>query len=438
MDLRKRLLHALGALLCGLVLIAMAINLYSLREDIEAETSASARLARTLIAATKIDPALPPAAAAARLTAIMDGGPLRHLSISLDGADPALPADTVGKLSRLLGLPAQPAAAESIAIGDRILHLTPNPISEIDERLGDTVRLLITLLLFSGATLLVAWWSAHRALSPVRELEAGLERLARGDNDARLPAFRLHEFRRVAGAIDALAAALGESRAAQRELARQLIRLQEEERRALARELHDEMGQTLTALNATAAHLERHAGRLQASEIADCARDLRCDIRTSSRQLRSMLKSLRPHGLDAEGLASALRELAEGWQARATGIAFFLELPGALPSLSDEAALVIYRVVQEALTNVVQHSGAQQCSVRITAAEGEIRAEIADDGRGLPTGGPARRGGLLGMAERLDMVGGRLETANNGNGGLRLNIVLPTAGTGKAREETEK
>ena len=93
----------------------------------------------------------------------------------------------------------------------------------MDERLGDTVRLLGTLLFFSGATLIVAWWAAHRALAPVRELEAGLQRLARGDAGAALPAFALREFSRVAGAIDALAAALAQARDAQRQLSRQLI-----------------------------------------------------------------------------------------------------------------------------------------------------------------------------------------------------------------------
>lgn len=423
MDLRKRLLHALGALLAGLLVVATAIHLHSLREDVAAEIDASTRLAHALLAAARIDPALPADEAAAQLRAIASDGALRHLTISLDGAE-ATPPHAAGPLARLFGADAPERAGESLRIGDHELRITPNPASEIDERFGDIVRLLITLLLFSGATLLVAWWSAHRALSPVRELEAGLARLARGEPAAGLPAFRLREFDRIAGAIEALAAALRESRAAQRSLARRLIRVQEDERRTLARELHDEMGQTLTAINATAAHLERRAGAGEAAGIVECAGELRRDIRACGRQLRGILKSLRPHGLDAGGLGGALRELVDGWRARATGIVFRLELPMPLPPLGDEAALTLYRVVQEGLTNVVRHSGARRCDVRLATDGGAIRAEIEDDGRGLPPG--AAGGGLSGMAERLDMVGGRLELAPGAAGGLRLTATLPT------------
>ncbi len=428
MDLRKRLLHTLGALLGALLVVALAINLYSLRSDINTETAASARLARLLGAVAALDPALPAAAAEAQLRALAADAALRHLNIAFDAA--ALPAPASGGLAGLLGLDTPPAAPERIVLGARTLHIAPNPASEIDERLGDSVRLLITLLLFSGATLLLAWWSAHRALSPVRELEAGLERLAGGEPDPALPAFRLHEFRRVAGAIEALAAALQASRAARRDLAHQLIRVQEEERRTLARELHDEMGQTLAALNVTAAHLERHAGQLAPVEVAACAGELRQDLRRGGSQLRQMLKSLRPHGLDAGGLGGALRELVDGWQARNTGIVFHLHLPGELPALSDEAALALYRVVQEALTNVVRHSGARFCAVGLLAVDGEIRAEIVDDGCGLPDGVRPGRGGLLGMAERLEMVGGRCLASNEKSGGLRLCAILPQAATG--------
>ncbi|MDX9706264.1 MAG: histidine kinase [Azospira sp.] len=430
MDLRKQLLHTLGALLTVLMVVATAIHLHSLRQDVATEIDASARLARALFVAARINPALPVEEAAAQLRAITNDGALRHLTISLGGVD--TPQPHIGPFARLFGADTTGYASESLRIGNLELRITPNPASEIDERFGDIVRLLITLLLFSGATLLVAWWSAHRALSPVRELEAGLERLARGEPAAGLPAFRLREFDRIAGAIETLAAALRESRAAQRTLSRRLISVQEDERRTLARELHDEMGQTLTAINATAAHLERRAGMVAATEIIECAGELRRDIRTCGRQLRGILKSLRPHGLDAGSLGGTLRELVNGWRARATGIAFHLELPTPLPQLDDEVALTLYRVVQEGLTNVVRHSGARCCDLRLTTNGSTIRVEIEDDGCGLLSGSAAG-GGLGGMAERLGMVGGRLEFTPGTNGGLRLTATLPI----RNEEETE-
>jgi two-component system, NarL family, sensor histidine kinase UhpB len=425
MDLRRRLIGSLGLLLGGLVAIAMLIQLYSLRADIDAEVSASTRLVGILLAAgtpATDQPSLPgQSALAARLS---EAG-LRHLAIRTAEQPPTVRAPH--PLLAWLGLAPPDAGEQEIRIGNQTLYIASNPDSEIAERLEDTVRILIALLVFSGATLLVAWWSADRALRPVRALEDGLHRLAAGEDRPALPAFALREFRRVAGAIEHLASALADARAAQRALARQLISVQEDERRALARELHDEMGQTLTALNATAAHLARNAERLPPSAVAECAGDLRRDIRTSGEQLRAMLKSLRPHGLDASGLAQTLRELVDGWRARDTGIEFALELPAPFPDLDEAAALTLYRVIQEALTNVVRHSGARRCCVCVTATGADrLRAEIDDDGSGLPQHNPARGGGLLGMMERLDMAGGQLTLATAPGGGLRLIVELPT------------
>ena len=426
MDLRRRLVGYLGALLAGLFMMALLINFYSLRSDIKAEVAASERLARILLDASSLDRQQAPEEAASRLRALIDKAPLRHLHISVDPPDGRPPAATsVSQLAAGLGIAPPASAVEEVRLGRQTLYISPNPASEIEERLGDTVRLCITLLLFSGATLLVAWWSADRALAPVRELEAGLQRLADGEPDAALPAFDLREFRQVAGAIDQLALALNTSRAAQKQLSKQLIQVQEEERRTLARELHDETGQTLTAIGVTAAFLERNAETLDSRRIVECARELRRDVRTNGEQLRTMLKRLRPHGMDAEGVAGALRELVASWQQRAVGIDFRLELPPRLPKLNEDQALVVYRVVQEALTNVVRHSAARHCLVRIAPEHGRLRLSIDDDGQGLPAAGAIRRGGLLGIEERLEMVNGSLELQSGQTSGLQLRIVLP-------------
>lgn len=426
MDLRRRLVGYLGALLAGLFLMALLVNLYSLHSDINAEVAASERLAKILLDVSNLDHQQAPEEAVSRLRALIDAAQLRHLRLSVEEPDGPAPADTtLVQLTDMLGITTLPSPVKQVKLGQQTLYIAPNPGSEIEERLGDTVRLCITLLLFSGATLLVAWWSADRALAPVRELEAGLQRLAHGEPDAGLPPFDLREFKQVAGAIDQLASALKTSRAAQKQLARQLIQVQEEERRTLARELHDETGQTLTAIGVTAAFLERNAGTLDSQRIVECAQELRRDVRTNGEQLRVMLKRLRPHGMDAEGVAGALRELIASWQQREVGIDFRLEIPARLPAMREEQALVLYRVVQEALTNAVRHSEARHCIVRIHAENGNLHLQIDDDGKGLPSTGETRRGGLLGIEERLEMVQGRLELQTGQPTGLQLRAVLP-------------
>jgi two-component system, NarL family, sensor histidine kinase UhpB len=419
MDLRRRLIGSLGLLLGSLMVMATLIQLVSLRTDIEAEVDASARLVSVLLEAGN---ALPGGGQA--LPERLSGAGIRHLTIRTPD-QPAAAIETHPLLA-WLGLTPPDRGEQEIRIGNQTLYIAANQSSEISERLRDTVRIWITLLLFSGTTLLVTWWSADRALRPVRALENGLHRLARGNDNPELPAFALREFRQVAGAIEHLARALGESRAAQRALARQLISVQEDERRALARELHDEMGQTLTALNVTTAHLACHAESLTVSAVVECANDLRRDIRTCGNQLRTMLKTLRPHGLHASGLAQTLRELIDGWRNRSTGIEFTLSLQSRIPEVSEVTALTLYRVVQEAVTNVVRHSGARHCAVQIKSTEAQLLVEVLDDGCGLPSAGVARRGGLLGMEERLDMAGGKLELLANPIGGLHLVATLPT------------
>ena len=217
------------------------------------------------------------------------------------------------------------------------------------------------------------------------------------------------------------------------------MQVQEDERSTLAMELHDEMGQTLTAISVTAAYLERHAERLDGAAIAECAQELRRDVRGGGEQLRAMLKRLRPHCLDGPGLAGALRELVAGWRQRATDTAFCLELPAELPPLGKDSALALYRVVQEGLTNVVRHSGARQCRVRLEIEAGApspsgaptatLRLRIEDDGRGAPAGGATPGCGLLGMEERLRMVGARLAIGPAPAGGLLLDITMPFAAT---------
>lgn len=413
MDLRLRLIGTLSLLLGGLITVAMLVQLHSLRDDIAAEISASARLVETLAVLGNSGDAQGQAATT----------DLRHLTLRLPTQ--SAPENARSPLATFLGLNGDPHIERDIEIGGRRVHLAPNPDSEIDERLDDTVRLLITLLLYSGATLLLVWCAADRALRPVRELEQGLQRLAKGEFDPALPSFALREFSQVAAAIDRLAAALSDARAAQRALARQLMRAREDERRALARDLHDEIGQTLTALNVTATHLERHAADIDTETLTECARDLRRDIRSCHTQLRDMLKALRPHGLDTDSLGNALQEMVDHWQTRDTGIDFALTLPTVFPSLDETAALTLYRVVQEALTNVVRHSGARHCQVGIAAVDAEILAKIEDDGAGLPDAGAARRGGLLGMAERLEMAGGELQLGQRPGGGMHLMARLP-------------
>ena len=202
-----------------------------------------------------------------------------------------------------------------------------------------------------------------------------------------------------------------ETRSAQLEqLTRQLLTTQEDERRRIARELHDEAGQVLTAVKIEL-DLE---GKTEAAAL----------VGRALAQVRDLSNLLRPTVLDDLGLLPALRGLVEDF-GRRTRVAAALETTEPMRPLPAELQVVLYRVVQEALTNVARHAGARSVRVRFAPEDGRVRLTVEDDGRGVP-GEPVPNLGLLGMRERVTACGGTLAVAAAPGAGFRLEAVIPT------------
>ena len=223
----------------------------------------------------------------------------------------------------------------------------------------------------------------------------------------------------VAAAVGTLFLVLGEGkkalearRAQLEQLTQLLLRTQEEERRRVARELHDEAGQVLTAVKIEL-DLE---GKREASET----------VARALTRIRDLSNLLRPDVLDDLGLIPALRALVEDFGER-TRIQVALETPERLNGLAPEAEVAVYRVVQEALTNVARHAAARSAAVRLEEAPNAVRVVVEDDGRGI-AGEPAANLGLLGMRERVTALGGTLEIAGSPGEGLRVEVELPHGG----------
>lgn len=219
-----------------------------------------------------------------------------------------------------------------------------------------------------------------------------------------------------------------------RELARQLIALQESERLALARELHDELGQSCAAVRVETAYIQQCAADDPVSVRAAAVRADRA-AQALYQGVRDILRRLRPINLDTLGLVPALQELCTAWQAR-SGVACIFSHEGmAAGPFSDAVNVTLYRVAQEALTNVLQHAGAQNVRVVLarTAAD-EVRLSVQDDGRGMAVGAATRGLGLLGASERAAMLGGALTLRSDAGRGLLLLLRLPLqpAATGEA------
>lgn len=215
------------------------------------------------------------------------------------------------------------------------------------------------------------------------------------------------------------------------EAQRRLISEREQERKLLACELHDDIIQDLLSVNYG---LETIAGQLQA-QASDPARTELTELGSALRQLVTNLRricgDLRPPTIDSLGLGAAIRSYAREWSER-TGIAFELELAPDLKRLPEDVELSVFRIVQEGLQNVRKHSGATVAALRLEATSPRcLRLYLCDNGRGVPESFDLatliKQGhyGLLGISERVALLGGRLELRNQREGGLSLEIEIP-------------
>lgn len=428
MDLRVRLLAFLSVASLALLLAACLVIASSLREDVVEELSASSQLVELMlrVSAAREQGTGP-------IGELIAEGQLRHVQAVLGRSDLEQPfpfgtqSGPGGWVYRLTGTDENALEVHRIDLGgNEAIFIRADPRSEIDEIMGDGARMLSVLLLFAIGSIFAAWYAADRALRPVRSLEEGLARLARGEPRPVLPRFELREFRRVAASIEDLAEALIHARANERRLGRCIMALQEAERRELARELHDEFGQSLTAIGAAAAFVEMHAPTAGAAAISECARDIRTESARMSVHVRSLLRQLRPHGLEGLGMREGLHELIDAWRQRSTGIGVEIDMPDVLPPLEANTGLALYRTVQEALTNVVKHSGASRVRICIEMLTGMLALTVADDGCGRATDVLRNaRGGLLGMRERAEVAGGALQLGVSPLGGLAIRLELP-------------
>lgn len=200
----------------------------------------------------------------------------------------------------------------------------------------------------------------------------------------------------------------------------------EAERHELARELHDEFGQGLTVMCTAAAYVERHAGKASAEALAECGRDMRQAASNMAVQLRGMLGSLRPQGLQGAGMLRALQQLLASRALAAAGLETHASLPKGLPPMSDAAALALYRTLQESVSNVIRHAQASQLVVRLESGKQSLLLTVEDNGRGNAAAALAgAHGGLTGMKERCALAGGDLRIEDSALGGLRIALYLP-------------
>jgi two-component system, NarL family, sensor histidine kinase UhpB len=358
---------------------------------------------------------------------------LRHIRARSDGEPAAAPPrrrteDAPEWFTALIGVAPIELRITRSGGGPAVV-LSAEPHDEVAEVWDDMVDLALVALALSAAMTAALAAAVDRALRPLTDFERGLNRLAAGDYAFRPgvgrpgaggPPELARLGARIAGLADALAAAQRENR----RLGARLVAAQDDERRQLARDLHDELGATLFGMKVDAGRIAGQSA--DRPDIADCARRVQAAADHLNRLGRSVMTRLRPPLLDQLTLSEALTELVDSGRRRQPELRWRLDLQGPLDELADSAALTIYRLVQEGLTNARRHGDPQEIAVSVTvdSAAGIATVQVSDDGRGL-TPDAAAGSGLAGLAERVQVLGGKLEIAAGSDGGAVLTAALP-------------
>ncbi len=317
--------------------------------------------------------------------------------------------------------------------------------AEVDQSILDGWEAITRLLALTAILLIVAngvaFWIIERALAPIPVIVEGLERLKRGDLAYRLPALGGMETQAIGAAFNRMAQAIEDNVTAQRkardaearleerrEMARLVEQRLEEERRLIAHELHDEFGQSVTAIRSLAQAI---SARTSEPPMQEAARLISQEAAGLYDAMHGLIPRLSPLTLDTLGLTGTLENLARDLQKRHGEINLSLRHDVRV-NLGSSVTLAAYRFVQEGLINALRHAHASTIEARLRAGPRRLFLKVSDDGRGLPEEWTAPgHFGLRGLEERIEHLGGRFRVGNRSRGGVALAAVIPLDGAGE-------
>jgi len=303
------------------------------------------------------------------------------------------------------------------------LVITPDPSFELREIWDDTSGLLAIVGLFGLSVLLFVYWTVRATFKPVKQIIHGLNQIERGEYQSRLPGFEQIELSEISDKFNSMASTLEQSIRNNHRLTQQIIHLQEEERKKLARDLHDEIGQYLTAVHVDASALvaakKLSVARESAQAIAQITRQMMVTI-------QDILARLRPRVLDELGLSLALAELIHHWHDRNRGIMVVNAISNHLSQHDESVSVTVYRILQECLTNISKHAAATRVTIEVTEDEQGLSLMIEDDGRGFDTSVQSRGYGLAGMQERVEGLRGSMKITSAPGQGTRIEVRFHT------------
>lgn len=443
--LRGRLNLLISGLLClfGMAIAAMAVDdaRRSVREELEAASKVGQQLLRFSIEreidrGARVDPE--------RLVEMARRlGRIRAQEIVISDATGAVryrsppPSYKAGRNApRWFSTLITPhTEALHMPLGALEIEMIPDPSRAVLDAWDDLCVLAIVLVIFLVTANYLVHRLARRSICELEQVVNGMKRMASGQLEVRLPAMSVPELERLRQSFNAMACALEESRDENARLAHdqqvaQLVQSRlEEERRAIARELHDELGQCVTAVRAIALSIARRSEN-DRPDIHGSAHGIAAAAGSMYDAVHDIVARLRPAPLVRLGLAEGLREWLRGWQANYPCCQVELCVKGAPTSVSPAIELAVFRIVQEALSNAVRHGEARGVQVSLTFMASGLLVCVDDDGVGLgKQPGNDGRMGLQGMRERAAELGGTLAVCSLPTRGARVLAEFPMGQT---------
>lgn len=298
------------------------------------------------------------------------------------------------------------------------IFIKADPLDEISEAWGESKAFFWSIAAMVCVIFLAVNLVFHSMLRAVNSILFGLRQVESGRYDIQLPHFNIREFDAIAEEVNEMSLALNTAEQSNQALARHTMKIQETERQTMSRELHDEMGQSLTAIKAMAVTTKQ--GNANVPKVADSIIEICNHL---AKVVRSMMKTLHPLSLGELGLGATLTELVNEWRRRHTNLAMVMDYDAALEGLDKDVAIHVYRIVQECLTNVVRHAKASEVSVVLTKQNDKVWVTVADNGVG---GQASQHGfGVLAMRERAESLGGKFVFESVEGQGVTVVVQLP-------------
>ena len=438
MGLRLRLNLLLSVIFIATLGVGSAVLLNVLQQGVEEELTASVEQAAKLISVVvnQLPADISDRKLQETLNDIVTVGSTRHLRIS---ADPY--ANTVANSEQLAAprwffsmLAPDPVGllrVIDLRSKQRQLVVRADATAEINEAWREAVPLFLTLLLFGLLANGLIYIFLGRSLAALERVGDALQEITGGDFTVALPAVGVTDIDKISSRVNELSADLQRSRTEARTLARRSLTIQEQERRDLAQALHDQLGQSINAIKALGVSIKQRSA--QAAEIRPSVESIIDASTDMYEHVRDMMTLLRPSVLDELGFRLALENMIDDWNSHHEDVFCQLWFDESVGELDENQSINLYRIVQEALTNVVKHAGATEVKVHLkesVEADGEcLILDIHDDGIGFDVNAVTKGLGMHGIEERVEALNGTL-VIESGPQGTHYLIKVPMGDTG--------